>query len=63
MDEGARPRQARSEHQNASARRSHESLRWLVYYYRPPASKDAPGWKGRAVATDSPRIARGVVSV
>eukprot|EP00974_Lingulodinium_polyedra_P026920 2595782-Lingulodinium_polyedra.AAC.1 len=35
----------------------------LVDFYRPPASKDVPGWRGPASVTDVSSISHGTVSL
>eukprot|EP00974_Lingulodinium_polyedra_P016456 1594277-Lingulodinium_polyedra.AAC.1 len=34
----------------------------MVDFYRPPASKAVPGWRGPATATDISNISHGIVS-
>ena len=35
----------------------------LVEFYRPPASKDLPGWQGPARVTDTTDVSRGNVGI
>eukprot|EP00974_Lingulodinium_polyedra_P057382 5521152-Lingulodinium_polyedra.AAC.1 len=37
--------------------------RTQAHFYRPPASKDVPGWRGPATVTDVSNISHGTVSL